>query len=109
MACSSVGYGGNQTDAYGDQKCPWCPLSGDVDADYVGIECLYGDVQQTICGCVMDGDDFAIFRVKNVAAYSTVVGPDPIYQSYYVDGDAEAHDSGVGPDEGDPDYTGPYE
>lgn len=80
-------YTGNQTNVNGDEKCPGCPLAGNV-----GFVCVQGHLQQQICvPLVRTGNTFAIYRPKNVAAYQSHASLTPIHQDCYIDGDAEAH------------------
>lgn len=96
---------GNRVNANGDLRCPGCPLA-DGNA---GMVCVHGSVQSTICiPLIQYGDALATYQSENVAAYQTH-GTTDLFPDAYVDGDAEAHDAGIGPDEGDPSYTGPYE
>lgn len=98
-------YSGNATDTNGALRCPGCPLR-DIRPD---LSCVHGLIQQSVCVTGIQAENtFALFRVKNFAAWQTVNDATPLFPTYYVDGDAEAHDPAVGPGEGDPSYTGPY-
>lgn len=103
----SWSYAGNQTNANGDLKCPGCPVESAI-----GHPCIHGELQQEICVPYVQyaaADDFVLYRPRNFVAIATHDLVTPVMASYYVDGDAEAHDPSIGPGLGDPDYTGPYE
>jgi hypothetical protein len=97
-------YIGNNTDSHGDLKCPYCPLSGDVDSDFVGFSCMNGTDQQNRCGYVSTGDAMEVHRPRNDAAIRTYLDATWLCSDAYVDGDYEARN--VGPEYGDPEYTG---
>lgn len=95
---------GNRVNGNGDLRCPGCPLT-DGNA---GMVCVHGSNQPTICiPLIQYGDAYATYQAENVAAYQTH-GTTDLFPDSYVEGDAEAHDAGIGPDDGDPSYTGPY-
>lgn len=82
-------YIGNNTDSHGDLKCPYCPLSGDVDPDFVGVVCVHGADQQNRCGYVQIGDAAEIQRVRNDASARTRYAATWLCSDAYVLGDAE--------------------
>lgn len=103
----SWSYLGNQTNVNGDLKCPGCPVTSAI-----GQPCVHGTLQQEICVPSVQfaaADDPILYRPRNVVAYQTHSIITPVYPTYYVDGDEEAHDPLIGPGVGDPDFTGPYE
>jgi len=61
------------------------------------------------CDARRAGNESQLARIMNVLAYQTHTSGSPQATDYYVEGDVEAQDSGIGPGLGDPSFTGPYE
>lgn len=94
-------------DAIMHLRCPGCVLG--ASSGNSAVHCMHGAVQTTVCIPYIQYDDvYALFAAKNQAAWQTV-DTTALFPTYYVQGDREAHDTGIGPGAGDPTYTGPFE